>query len=180
MLSLISAAVVELTPITSLVVVVKANVLPRRGLIVTPVPAVRLALKSTTVPIAGAPVIVQVSVGAAPWKSTYIGAQIPSGPVKFVLGGSGHIAGIVNPPAANKYGYWTNDELPEDSDAFLEGATHNPGSWWLDWQEWVTGQTNGDKKVAARKPGSGALKVIEDAPGSFVKFRLDTQKKVAK
>ena len=116
----------------------------------------------------------------APWKSTYIGAQIPSGPVKFVLGGSGHIAGIVNPPAANKYGYWTNDALPEAADAFLEGATHNPGSWWVDWQEWVTGQTNGDKKVAARKPGAGALKVIEDAPGSFVKFRLDTQKKAAK
>ena len=116
----------------------------------------------------------------APWKSTYMGAQLPSGPVKFVLGGSGHIAGIVNPPSANKYGYWTNDELSEDADVFLEGATHNPGSWWTDWQEWVTGQTNGDKKVPARKPGSGALKVLEDAPGSYVKFRLDTQKKVAK
>jgi polyhydroxyalkanoate synthase len=116
----------------------------------------------------------------APWKSTYMGAQLPSGPVKFVLGGSGHIAGIVNPPAANKYGYWTNDELSEDADVFLEGATHNPGSWWTDWQGWVTGQTNGDKKVPARKPGAGALKVLEDAPGSYVKFRLDTQKKVAK
>jgi polyhydroxyalkanoate synthase len=116
----------------------------------------------------------------APWKSTYMGAQIPSGPVKFVLGGSGHIAGIVNPPAANKYGYWTNDELPEGADAFLEGATHNPGSWWTDWQQWVTTQPNGDKKVPARKPGAGALKVLDDAPGSFVKFRLDTQKKAAK
>jgi polyhydroxyalkanoate synthase len=116
----------------------------------------------------------------APWKSTYMGAQLPSGPVKFVLGGSGHIAGIVNPPAANKYGYWTNEQLPESADAFLEGATHNPGSWWTDWQQWLTSQANGDKKVPARKPGSGSMKIIEDAPGSYVKFRLDTQKKVAK
>jgi polyhydroxyalkanoate synthase len=115
----------------------------------------------------------------APWKSTYLGAKIPGGPVKFVLGGSGHIAGIVNPPAANKYGYWTNDALPASADAFLQGATHNPGSWWVDWQAWVTGQTNGSLKVEARQPGSGALSVIEDAPGSYVKFRLDTQKKTA-
>jgi len=113
----------------------------------------------------------------APWKSTYMGAQLPSGPVKFVLGGSGHIAGIVNPPVANKYGYWTNAELPDAAEAFLEGATHNPGSWWTDWQQWVTSQTNGDKKVPARKPGAGGLKAIEDAPGTYVKFRLDTQKK---
>ena len=113
----------------------------------------------------------------APWKSTYKGAHLPSGPVKFVLGGSGHIAGIVNPPAANKYGYWTNDELPESADDFLKGATQNPGSWWVDWQQWLLSQTNGDKKVPARKPGDGPLKVLEDAPGSYVKFRLDAQKK---
>jgi polyhydroxyalkanoate synthase len=112
----------------------------------------------------------------APWKSTYKGAHLPSGPVKFVLGGSGHIAGIVNPPAANKYGYWTNEELPADADDFLKGATQNPGSWWVDWQNWLLGQTNGEKKVPARKPGSGSLAVIEDAPGAFVKFRLDAQK----
>ena len=113
----------------------------------------------------------------APWKSTYEGAHLPSGPVKFVLGGSGHIAGIVNPPSANKYGYWTNDELPESTEAFLEGATQNPGSWWTDWQNWVTSMPNGDKKVPARDPSKGPLKVIEDAPGSYVKFRLDQQKK---
>ena len=113
----------------------------------------------------------------APWKSTYKGAHLPSGPVKFVLGGSGHIAGIVNPPAANKYGYWTNEDLPEDADDFLKGATQNPGSWWTDWQQWLLSQTNGEKKVAARTPGDGPLKVLEDAPGSYVKFRLDAQKK---
>lgn len=113
----------------------------------------------------------------APWKSTYMGALLPSGPVQFVLGGSGHIAGIINPPAANKYGYWTNDELPASSDDFLSGATQNAGSWWTHWQQWVTGQTGGSAMVEARVPGAGALKVIEDAPGSFVKFRLDKAKK---
>ncbi|MFC5301924.1 PHA/PHB synthase family protein [Azospira restricta] len=112
----------------------------------------------------------------APWKSTYKGALLPSGPVKFVLGGSGHIAGIVNPPAANKYGFWTNDELPAEADDFLRGATQHPGSWWTDWQQWLLSQANGDKKVPARQPGSGGLAALEDAPGSFVKFRLDAQK----
>src|SRR5574343_599234 len=118
----------------------------------------------------------------APWKSTYMGARLPSGPVKFVLGGSGHIAGIVNPPAANKYGYWTNDatdgDLPESPEDFLAGATQNAGSWWTHWNQWVTSLPGGSAKVKARKPEDGALKVIEDAPGSYVKFRLDAQKKV--
>ncbi|HEX5802114.1 MAG TPA: class I poly(R)-hydroxyalkanoic acid synthase, partial [Azospira sp.] len=78
----------------------------------------------------------------APWKSTYMGARLPSGPTKFVLGGSGHIAGIVNPPAANKYGFWTNDatdgDLPESPEDFLAGATQNAGSWWTHWNQWVT------------------------------------------
>jgi polyhydroxyalkanoate synthase len=95
--------------------------------------------------------------------------------VRFVLGGSGHIAGIVNPPAANKYGYWTNPAatLPETSDDFLAGATQNPGSWWTDWQVWVS-ELNGGKTVPARVPGKGGLKALEPAPGAFVKFRLDT------
>ncbi|WP_153114568.1 PHA/PHB synthase family protein [Rhodocyclus tenuis] len=113
----------------------------------------------------------------APWKSTYMGALLPTGPVKFVLGGSGHIAGIVNPPAANKYGYWTNEKLPAAADDFLSGATQNAGSWWTDWQQWLTALPKGEEKVAARVPGDGPLPVLEDAPGSFVKFRLDTQKK---
>lgn len=116
----------------------------------------------------------------APWKSTYLGAKLFSGPVRFVLGGSGHIAGIVNPPVANKYGYWINDaaKLPATAEEFLQGATQNPGSWWTDWNAWTTG-LDGGKQVPARKPGRGGLKVIEDAPGSYVKFRLDTQKKAA-
>jgi polyhydroxyalkanoate synthase len=113
----------------------------------------------------------------APWKSTYLGAQRFAGPVRFVLGGSGHIAGIVNPPAANKYGYWLNDKLGETADHWLEGAKQQPGSWWTDWQQWVSKLD--DTKVPARNPAKGKLKVIEDAPGSFAKFRLDTQKKPA-
>ncbi|OMG56236.1 class I poly(R)-hydroxyalkanoic acid synthase [Azonexus hydrophilus] len=117
----------------------------------------------------------------APWKSTYMGARLPSGPTKFVLGGSGHIAGIVNPPVANKYGYWTNDatdgNLPESPEDFLAGATQNAGSWWTHWDKWVTSLPGGSAKVPARQPDAGALKVIEAAPGSYVKFRLDTQKK---
>jgi polyhydroxyalkanoate synthase subunit PhaC len=109
----------------------------------------------------------------APWKSTYAGAKLFKGPVKFVLGGSGHIAGIVNPPASNKYWYWTNPSLEEDADGWLSAAQKNPGSWWTDWREWIAGF--GGDKVPARKPGSGKLKVLENAPGSFAKFRLDTQ-----
>lgn len=112
----------------------------------------------------------------APWKSTYLGARRFSGPVRFVLGGSGHIAGIVNPPVANKYFYWTHpgEHLPETSEDFLAGAEQHPGSWWTDWNQWLVAQGDG-KMVPARKPGDGQLKALEDAPGSYVKFRLDTQ-----
>ncbi len=113
----------------------------------------------------------------APWKSTFLGAKRFSGPVRYVLGGSGHIAGIVNPPVANKYGYWTGatKDLPETADEFLASATQTAGSWWTDWQAWVTGMN--DAQIAARDPVKGKLGVLEDAPGSFVKLRLDTQKK---
>ncbi len=117
----------------------------------------------------------------APWKSTYMGARLPTGATKFVLGGSGHIAGIVNPPVANKYGYWTNDatdgNLPEDPQDFLASATQNPGSWWTHWSAWLTSLPGGSAKVKARNAEDGPLSVIEPAPGSYVKFRLDAQKK---
>jgi len=105
----------------------------------------------------------------APWQSVYAGTQLYSGPRRFVLGASGHIAGVVNPPAANKYGYWTNDDLPPEPETWLEGAQKHDGSWWVDWQAWVT--PHGGAKVPARTPGDGALKPIEDAPGSYVKQR---------
>ena len=111
----------------------------------------------------------------APWKSTYMGARRFTAPVRFVLGGSGHIAGIVNPPAANKYGYWVNPaaKLAETGEAWLEGAQQNPGSWWTDWQAWVTGHDAA--QVDPRDPAKGKLKALEDAPGSFVKARVDVK-----
>jgi len=109
----------------------------------------------------------------APWKSTYAGAQLFAGKVRFVLGGSGHIAGIINPPAANKYGYWTNDKLDAMPHEWLADATQHPGSWWNDWAQWV--EQHAGEKVAAREPGKGKLRALEDAPGSYVKLRLDAK-----
>jgi len=109
----------------------------------------------------------------APWKSTYAGARLFSGPVRFVLGGSGHIAGIVNPPVAQKYCYWTRPELDTDPDTWLAHAERHEGSWWDDWGTWVGGFGGG--KVNARVPGDRGLAVIEAAPGSFAKLRLDAQ-----
>ena len=103
----------------------------------------------------------------APWKTTYKGARYLGGPVRFVLGGSGHIAGIVNPPAAKKYHYWTNDALPDTAEQWFESATQTPGSWWEDWQRWI-GQQNAGDKVPARIPANA----IEDAPGSYAMMRL--------
>lgn len=102
----------------------------------------------------------------APWKSTYAATQIYDAPIKFVLSGSGHIAGVINPPAANKYGYWTNDALPPRPDAWLEDATQHPGSWWTAWTEWL--QQYQGAEVPARHPEAP---VIEDAPGSYVRVR---------
>ncbi len=93
-----------------------------------------------------------------------------SGPTRFVLGGSGHIAGIINPPVKNKYNYWTNDDIEVDPDDWLDNAKSNEGSWWTDWQKWI--KTKSGKRIAARKPGE-KLKVIEDAPGSYVKERIE-------
>jgi polyhydroxyalkanoate synthase len=102
----------------------------------------------------------------APWKSTYSATQVFSGPVKFVLSASGHIAGVVNPPAANKYCYWTGADLPAKPDSWLDAAQRTEGSWWPEWNRWVGERAGG--KVPARQPGDGALPVLEEAPGSYV------------
>ena len=108
----------------------------------------------------------------APWKTTYETTQLFSGPVRFVLGASGHIAGVINPPERGKYGYWTHDEQPENADDWLENAESHAGSWWPDWARWVKRHAGG--RVAARVPGDGDLDVIEDAPGSYVTKRHAT------
>jgi polyhydroxyalkanoate synthase len=103
----------------------------------------------------------------APWKTTYKGSHYLGGDVRFVLGGSGHIAGIVNPPAAKKYHFFTNEARPVSADEWFKTATQRPGSWWEDWQAWIAAQ-NENVKVPARTPKNA----LEDAPGSYVMLRL--------
>ena len=109
----------------------------------------------------------------APWKSTYAGTQLVSGPVKFILGGSGHIAGIINPPHAGKYNYRTTDEPPADVENWMQESEVNDGSWWPEWQSWIEPRCG--KKIPARVPGDGKLDIIEEAPGSYVRVRLDDE-----
>ena len=106
----------------------------------------------------------------APAKSAFLGSKLFGGPVKFVLSGSGHIAGVVNPPSKGKYQYWTGGKAGAGTlDAWLKNAAEHPGSWWPDWIEWIKAQ--GATQVKPRKPGGGKLKPIEDAPGSYVKVK---------
>ena len=104
----------------------------------------------------------------APWEGTYLGAQLLSGPVRFVLGKSGHIAGIINPPEANKYGYYTGPEVGIPAGEWRAGAEQHDGSWWTDWQAWL--KQYAGEKIPARQPGAEGRPVIEDAPGSYVKL----------
>ena len=110
----------------------------------------------------------------AKWNSTYYGALLPKGPVTFVLGGSGHIAGIVNPPTRTKYGYWTNESLPDNHEEWLAEAEYHEGSWWPHWQRWMTenGYADTKKMVPARKPGEGELSLLEEAPGRYVRMTI--------
>ncbi|MBI1206341.1 MAG: class I poly(R)-hydroxyalkanoic acid synthase [Azospirillum sp.] len=105
----------------------------------------------------------------APWKSTYSATQVFSGPIKFVLAASGHIAGVINPPAGNKYCYWTNAKLPKNPDAWLQGASQQEGSWWPEWHKWVAKYS--DEKVPARTPGAGGLPALMDAPGTYIAMK---------
>ena len=102
-----------------------------------------------------------------PWESTYHGAAAFKGPVTFVLGGSGHNAGVVNPPAKGKYGYRTSPKRPEDPKAWLSDARHHDGSWWPHWSDWLAKHST--EQVAARHPADGGLAIIEPAPGRYVK-----------
>ena len=103
----------------------------------------------------------------APAASVFLGIQLFGTPGRFVLAGSGHIAGVVNPPSRGKYQYWTGATPSGALPDWIEGAEQHPGSWWPDWFAWIEAQ--GDKRVAARAPGSKEYPAIEDAPGSYVK-----------
>jgi polyhydroxyalkanoate synthase len=104
-----------------------------------------------------------------PWKSTYAGLRTHSGDCVFILGDSGHIAGVVNPPTKKKYGYFINAGAHNTPDEFLEKAKKISGSWWPHWEKWLKPQSG--KKIKARQPGSDQYPVIEDAPGSYVKVQ---------
>ncbi len=120
-----------------------------------------------------APVYVQSSRDdhIAPMRSVYRGAKLFGGPVRFTLAGSGHIAGVINPPSANKYQHWLNPALPDTVDEWVASAVEHKGSWWPDWAAWLAERSG--PMVAARDPADGPLAVIEDAPGSYVKVRSD-------
>ncbi len=105
----------------------------------------------------------------APWRAAFASARLLGGPTRFVLAASGHIAGVVNPPDAGKYSHWVNTTLPETAEEWLAGATEIAGSWWPDWQRWVSTHSRG--RVRARMPGDGGLPVLADAPGTYVLVR---------
>jgi polyhydroxyalkanoate synthase len=105
----------------------------------------------------------------APARSVFAGAKFFGGPVRYVMAGSGHIAGVINPPDKPKYQYWTGEPPSGAFDAWVAAATENPGSWWPDWAAWVAQQA--PQRVPARQPGEGKLKALADAPGDYVKAK---------
>jgi polyhydroxyalkanoate synthase len=130
--------------------ILKDNALAKPGALASKAPAMVISLKDDHV---------------SAWQATYDGARLLGGETRFVLGGSGHNAGVINPPSANRHGYWTNDAMPESAEEWLEGATRHEGSWWPEWQSWLV--RDGGARVKARKP----KKEIEPAPGSYVRMR---------
>ena len=116
----------------------------------------------------------------APWASTYKATQILAGPKRFVLAASGHVAGVVNPPSSGKYSHFVNDALPPDAQSWMDNATEVAGSWWPDWQRWITREKprtksrtpeRTAKRVPARIPGTFRLPALADAPGTYVTIR---------
>ena len=105
----------------------------------------------------------------APAESVFKATKLFAGPVRFVIAGSGHIAGVINPPAANKYQYWTNEAAAASIAAWRKDAVEHAGSWWPDWDKWLSALSGA--KIPARKPGDGGLKTLGDAPGDYVKVK---------
>ncbi len=105
----------------------------------------------------------------APAKSVFVGAGFFGGPMRYVLAGSGHIAGVVNPPYKPKYQFWSGPPVGDSFEGWLAAAEETAGSWWPDWMAWLAGQAPG--KVAAREPGGGVLEPICDAPGEYVRVK---------
>src|SRR6187397_832231 len=131
---------------------------------------IRLDLRKVTVPVYN---LATREDHIAPAKSVLYGSQYFGGPVKYVLAGSGHIAGVVNPPSKPKYQYWTGDKPNGESvETWMKSAAEHPGSWWPDWLDWL--KALDAETVSARKIGGGKFKPSEDAPGSYVKVKCWT------
>jgi polyhydroxyalkanoate synthase len=105
-----------------------------------------------------------------PWPAAYASTALLKGPRRFVLGASGHIAGVINPPAKGKRSHWVSDALPDTAEAWFEGATERPGSWWPAWSAWLE-PLSGKTVAAPKAPGSRQHKPIEPAPGRYVKVK---------
>jgi polyhydroxyalkanoate synthase len=124
---------------------------------------VRLDLKKVKVPIFN---LATREDHIAPARSVFVGSKAFGGPVHYVLAGSGHIAGVVNPPGKPKYQFWTGGPVEGELEDWMEKATETPGSWWPYWFEWIRAQA--PKTVPAREPGGGKLEPLCDAPGTYV------------
>jgi polyhydroxyalkanoate synthase subunit PhaC len=113
----------------------------------------------------------------APWKATYAGLHLLGSKARFVLSGSGHIAGMINPPEANKYGYWTSEKLPASAEEWFKGAKQQPGSWWSDWLAWLAPHLGAqvNAREVGKRNGRGRLRAIEPAPGSYARQRVDAR-----
>jgi polyhydroxyalkanoate synthase subunit PhaC len=130
--------------------ILKDNALTRPGALAMDAPSMVISLKDDHV---------------SAWQATYDGAKLLGPETRFLLGGSGHNAGVINPPSANKHGFWTNEAMPATAEQWLETATRHEGSWWPQWQAWLV--RDGAERVPARKP----KREIEPAPGSYVRMR---------
>ena len=108
----------------------------------------------------------------APWKGTFKGTEMMQGKIEFVLGASGHVAGVINPASKNRRNYWTGGELGQGPDHWLETAERQEGSWWPNWNKWLKPKS-GKKVDAPKEPGNAEFKVIEPAPGRYVASRVD-------
>lgn len=125
-----------------------------------------VSLKDVTIPVYN---LAAKEDHIAPALSVFFGSKYFGGEVDYVMAGSGHIAGVVNPPAAQKYHYWTGGKPAGDFDQWIAEAINHPGSWWPHWQRWIEAKDN--TRVPARKPGKH-MKTLGDAPGTYVKVRV--------
>jgi polyhydroxyalkanoate synthase len=102
-----------------------------------------------------------------PWQAAYASTRLMKGKKRFVLGASGHIAGVINPPAKGKRSHWVNDALPPTAEAWFDGATERPGSWWTEWSDWLA-PLAGKRVPAPKTAGNRQHRPIEPAPGRYV------------